>query len=507
MTGALDSSIRARVPPTLVPRPRREGALRSVAALNFLRAGLPGGVALAGVAASSWVSFRLGQSFAFAGFLHLVMVVLAATYGGLWQATVTSVVAAGCLNYFFVPPIFSFVNSPANWAALGAFEFTALVISRLSLRARAEALDAIARRRDMERLYETSRRILLLGSSSEPGSRIASLIEQTFELRGVRLFDSPSCTTYSSGDCAPDAGARLQEAYFRDADLFDPETSTWYCPLRLGTRSVGGLAVCGAGMSMLAATALASLSGIALERARSLQRESRAEAARQTEQLRTAVLDALAHQFKTPLTVARTASSGLLAVGGLSEVQAELVTLIDRQAKTLDHLTARLLRTAMLDSTDFKPRCEPLRLSDLVSAAIARLDSSEGRERFQISTPGREAAVSADRELVVTALLQLVDNAIKYSDPGTLIETSVAARERDVVCTIRTQGPVVRSQDCERIFERFYRAPGTQHLPAGTGLGLSVVKRIVRAHHGHVWAEGEPDFGTSFSLALPAAGR
>ena len=104
---------------------------------------LPGCLALGGVAVCTWVSFRLGQTFAFTGFLYLVFVVLAALYGGFWQATVISVAAAACLNYYFVPPIFSFANSPANWVALGAFEFTALVISRLSQRVQLRAQEAV----------------------------------------------------------------------------------------------------------------------------------------------------------------------------------------------------------------------------------------------------------------------------------------------------------------------------------------------------------------------------
>jgi K+-sensing histidine kinase KdpD len=114
-------------------------------------AALPSCLSLGGLIACTWVSFSCGQSFAFTGFLYLVIVVLAATYGGFWQATIISVAAVGCLNYFFIPPIFSFENSPANWVALGAFEFTALVISRLSRQAQLQALEAIARRRDMER--------------------------------------------------------------------------------------------------------------------------------------------------------------------------------------------------------------------------------------------------------------------------------------------------------------------------------------------------------------------
>jgi two-component system sensor histidine kinase KdpD len=470
-----------------------------------IAAALPGGICFAGLAACTWVSFNFGQSFAFTGFLDLVLVVLAALYGGFWQATAVSVAAVASLNYFFIPPIFSFENSPSNWVALGAFEFTALVISRLSLRARLQAMEATAGRRDMERLYETSRRILLLDSSGEPGSLITSLIREIFELDAVQLFDAQSGKTYWSGEDLPGAERKTRDTYFLGADTFDPQTRSWYCVLRLGTRPVGGLALNGTEMTKLAATALASLGGIALERARALQRESRAQAARQTEQLRTAVLDALAHEFKTPLTVARTASSGLLAVGGLSELQRDLVTVIDQQASKLDHLSSRLLTAARLDSTEFRPQREPVLFSRLVGAAIQRLDQETDRTRFRVSVPSREVPIFADRELILTSLVQLVDNAIKYSEPGSPIEICFTAKDTAVVLKVRSKGLVIAPGDRERIFERFYRAPQTHHLPAGTGLGLSIVKKIVEAHHGHVWAEGETDYGTSFSIALPVA--
>ena len=218
---------------------------------------LPGAFALAAVSLCTWVSFRLGQSSAFAGFLYLVFVVLTALYGGLRQATVVSIAAAACLNYYFVPPIFSFANSPANWAALGAFEFTALVISRLSQRARLQAMDAQDGRRDMERLYETSRRILLLDSTGEPGPRITSLIREIFDLEAVQLFDPQSGNIYKSGRDVPEAEPQTRDAYFMAADRFDSPTRSWFCLLRLGTRPVGSLALIGTEMSKLAATALA----------------------------------------------------------------------------------------------------------------------------------------------------------------------------------------------------------------------------------------------------------
>jgi len=469
------------------------------------RSAVPSGLCLVGLVACTWLSFHFGQSFAFTGFLYLVLVVLAALYGGFWHATGISIAAAACLNYFFVPPIFSFVNSPANWVALGAFEFTALVISRLSLRAQTQAAEAIAGRRDMERLYETSRRILLLDNSTDLGNHITSLIRDVFELDAVQLFDALSVATHQIGVSPAGAEQRTRDAYFFGADNFDPATRSWYCPIRLGTRPVGGLALHDTAMNRLAATALASLCGIALERVRALQRESYAEAARQTEQLRTAVLDALAHQFKTPLAIARTASSGLLAIGGLSELQSDLVTSIDQQAAKLDHLASRLLTAARLEAAEFKPRREPLLFSRLIGLAIEKLDQEVDRKRFHISVPKREVAIWADRELILTSVVQLVDNAIQYSEPGSPIDVSFAVKENGVVLKVRNKGLVVTPMERERIFERFYRAPETQPVPAGTGLGLSIVKKIVEAHHGNVWAEGEKNYGTSFSVFLPAA--
>jgi two-component system, OmpR family, sensor histidine kinase KdpD len=471
---------------------------------NLPHRALPSCLALGAIGLCTWASFHFGQGFAFTGFLYLVFVVFTAMYGGFWQATFISAVAACCLNYFFVPPIFSFVNSAENWVALGAFEFTALVISRLSLRAQLRANEAIAERRDMERLYQTSRRILLLDSSREPGNLITALIQEIFGLQAVQLFDDRSGKTYQSGEGPPEARYRARDAYLLGQDVYDAQGKSWYCVIRAGKRQIGGLALHGAEMNKLAATALASLSGIALERVRALQEENRAQAARQTEQLRTSVLDALAHQFKTPLTIARTASSGLLAVGGLSELQMELAATFDQQARKLDDIATRLLGAAAPDSDDLKPHRQPLLFSDLVRAAIDELDSPAERERFQVAAPGGEIPIFADRKLILTSVSQLVDNAIKYSEPKSAIQVRLTVQGARMVLTMRNKGLVIAPADRELVFERFYRAPHTQHMPAGTGLGLSIVKRIVEVHRGRVWAEGEPGHGTAFSISLPA---
>jgi two-component system sensor histidine kinase KdpD len=465
---------------------------------------LPCCVALAGVGVSTWICFRLGQGLACIGFVDLAFVVLAAVYGGFWQATTVSLVSVACLDYFFNDPIFSFrVDRFSNWVELAAFELTALVISQLSNRALLRASEAVTERRDTSRLYQTARRILLFNGTTDPGDLIASLIQESFELRAVVLFDAFSTSLYRSGDVSKGLERRTRDSYVLDSVVFEPAQKTWFCALRLGVRPVGALALCGTDMKQLTATALASLAAIALERTRTLQEQCQTEAARQADLLRTAVLDSLAHKFKTPLTVIRTASSGLPAAGQLSDLQTELVSLIDQEARTLSDLASRLVGAPALDSAAFKPQPEPLLFSRLMRDAIHELEQKADRERFRILLPAQEPAVFADRELILTALAQLIDNALKYSDHGTPIDVGLDVRGTEIVLTVRSQGLVVKAADRERIFQRFYRAPGAQRCSTGTGLGLSIVKTIATDHRGQVWAEGVPGYGTVFSFSLP----
>ncbi len=306
------------------------------------------------------------------------------------------------------------------------------------------------------------------------------------------MFDAHTAACYQSGRVTEDAERKTRTAFLADSDSFDAGWQSWFCVFRVGGRPSGALGLCGTEMRPLAATALASLVAIALERARTLEKQYHSEAARQAEQLRSAVLDALAHQFKTPLTVIRTASSGLPAAGGLCEEQTELVSLIDQEAKKLNELASRLVGAPKLEKDEFRPQPEPLLLSRLMRSALKEIEATSDRDRFQLQLPAEEPPVFADRELILTALAQLVDNALKYSVPESIIDVKLTVREASVILSVRSQGPVVTGADRDRIFERFYRAPGAHDRSSGTGLGLSIVKSIVAGQSGHVWAEGEP---------------
>jgi two-component system, OmpR family, sensor histidine kinase KdpD len=463
------------------------------------------------VAICTFLAFHFRLHLATMGFLYLILVIGAAIRGGFWFATVTSVASALCLNYLFTPPVFSFsVSDPANWVALGAFELTALVISRLSNTATDRAAEAIRERRDAERLYQVSLRIFLLNRSLDPGSILASVIRECFDLKSVVLFDALSGNTYSAkGSAGEDnsfAEERARRAFLQDSNDFDPMLESWFCVLRVDRRPAGGLALCGSALRPLIATALASLCATSFERFRSFEREYRAEASRQAEQLRAAVLDALAHQIKTPVATISAASSGLIALGGLSETQTMLLSVLDEQSKKLAGIAPQLLKTAKLDSATLAPRRELLQLSDVVDETIHTLDRRRSSKRLRVHCPGVEMPVLGDRKLISDALVQIIDNAFKYSAPGTPIDIRVEPGDDSATITVRNEGIAIQASDRERIFQRFYRGISAEEGTPGSGLGLSIVRRIMEAHEGRVWFESQAGT-TVFFLALPLAAR
>ncbi|HXW13965.1 MAG TPA: ATP-binding protein, partial [Terriglobia bacterium] len=253
------------------------------------------------------------------------------------------------------------------------------------------------------------------------------------------------------------------------------------------------------------AQALASLCAIALERARSFEKETHAEAARQAEELRSAVVEALAHQIKTPLCVIQAASSSLPALGELSETQAEFVASIDQQSTKLNDLVTRLLGAADLESSQIEPLLAPVVLSDVLKTAISSLDDPAQRERFQVSIENDEAPALGDGRLMGIVFTQLVDNAVKYSVPRSPIIAKVTRDSNGVRVRVHNRGGVIAPADRDRIFERFYRTAEARQGPVGTGLGLSIAKRIIDAHHGGIWVESGPEEGTIFSVVLPVA--
>jgi len=473
--------------------------------LRILRGCLAGAAA---VVVATFCAFRLNLNLSTSGSLYFLIVVMVAVVWGFWEASVTSLIAVNCLNYFFVPPVLTWrVSDPQNWVALATFEITALTVSRLSTRAQGQARAEARQRAELEKLYELSRRILFLDRRQTIGPQIVSLIQDIFRTESVALFDAAQARLDATGSRADDLDELARSAYIQDSTLKGAGAHTWALVLRLGSKPVGAIALRGRELGRLTIESIASLAAIALERARSFEKESRAEAAHQTEQLRTAVLDALAHAFKTPLTAIRTASSGLLEAGRLSTDDTELAALIDEQAEHLNRLTSELLQMARIDAAEVMLRRERVSVLTLIEDVLARYSEQLHGRRLEVSDSASGLEVHGDRKILLAALEQFIDNASRYSTPGSPISVTAEENLGEVIIAIHNEGPPIRPADRERIFERFYRAEDTRHRAPGTGLGLSIAKKAAEAHGGRTWVVSEDPTGTTFYFALPRGAR
>jgi two-component system sensor histidine kinase KdpD len=271
-------------------------------------------------------------------------------------------------------------------------------------------------------------------------------------------------------------------------------------PIRLGGGPIGALAIAGASISDTVLQSVVNLAAIGLERARGLEASARAEAARQSGELRATVLDAVAHEFKTPLTSIKAAVSSLGSQPVPDRLDRELIAIISEETDRLQALVGDAVQMLRIDSGDFVLHCERHRLADLVSATIKESGLHfEGHALIE-SIPAH-LTVDVDGTLVRLALRQLLDNALKYSPPTSTIE--VAAKvETMVEVAVRNSGPPIPEYEQARVFERFYRGMQARQVP-GTGMGLAIVQRIAQAHGGALAVSSLRGFGTEFRLALP----
>lgn len=443
-----------------------------------------------------------------AGFLYLIAVLLIASVWGLAESVLAAVAATLCFNYFFFPPVGTFtVADPHNWVALSAFLVTSLVASELSERARRRAQEAIQQQVEMERLYALSRAILLTRHDQPFADRIAQEIAQIYECSGAAVFDRREGKMSQAGTLAwPEVAQKLQEAAANGTALRDLHTTTTVAAVRLGGQSIGSLALRGAILSDTGLQALLNLVAIGLERVRAQEAAARAEAARHSEEFKSTLLDALAHELKTPLTSIKAATSAILCNGvPRPEQQRELLTVIDQEANRLSALVTESLHLARIEAGKILLHREPHPMGALLQRVLRQMEILlEGRPlRLTVADPS--LVVSADAELLELALKQLIDNATKYSPPDSPITIRADITGETVVVRVCNEGHGIPEEEQSKIFERFYRGRDASHQIAGSGMGLAIAREILQAHGGDLRVESNPGQGAEFIASVPSA--
>jgi len=443
------------------------------------------------------------------GFAYLLFVLIVASAWGFVEAAVCSILATLLFNFYFLPPIGTLtIADPQNWVALFSFLAVALVASRLSDTARKRGLEALESQDDIERLYTFSRAILLIDNSAPVPKQLAEKLAAVFALSAAVLYDRRSGEFFRAGPSDLAGAQREIEDQLRDSALngtffADPHQPRVITAVRLGAEPIASLALEGPRVPDSVLQGAANLVAIGLERARSQELAQQLEAGRQSEQLRIALIDAMSHELKTPLTSVKAAITALMeAPGALSSASAELVRIAAEEAEHLQRLIDNAVDLARLDTARIEVRLEVSDLAATVGEVVDSMRHEIEDRSVEVNAADQLPPLPFDRRLVGLALKQLIDNALKYSLPGTPVTIQLRHDPTNASMDVTNRGGGIPLAEQARIFERFYRSPSVQRQIPGSGLGLSIALRIAEAHNGDLTVMSQPG-ETTFRLTLP----
>jgi two-component system sensor histidine kinase KdpD len=483
----------ARIPAFQVP----DGRLWKSAKLAFF-----GSIAVAIV---TFVSSRIHANFSIVSFLFLLIVLLQSFAGDFNSTVLVSLEAVAALDFFFVEPLYSFtVSRGIDIVSLAAFLITALVVTRLVARVRAEAESARRQQDRLARLYRLAQQLVAVDSQQASGMKFLDAFLGAFGITAVCVFDADSAGTFTAGESDTELSQRTRDAYISGAASDDRDSHISVRSLQVTGTTIGCIGFRNLDDPGLTAGALAALATAVLGRTRALERASESAAAAQAEVYRSAILDALAHEFQTPLATILAAAGGLREAGPLGPAQLELTETVETEAARLGSLTSRLLRVAKVDREEVKPKLEPVEMVSLLEELVAQYARRWSDLRVFLLTQSRPVEASADPELLRLAVSQLLENACKYSRPGSTVSLQVQSQGPLVDIRVSNRSNSIPARERQKIFDRFYRGSNAAASP-GSGLGLYVARKIALAHGGTLELEtdGRPENEVSFRLSIP----
>jgi two-component system sensor histidine kinase KdpD len=487
--------------------------------------------------------FRDDLGFENAGFLFLLLTLFIASYWGRAVGLFEAVLASLAFNFFFIDPRYHLlVDEPRHVFALFVFLLVSAIGGTLISMAREAVQAARTRQAETEVALALSR---TMSGHIEPRLALQSLCQEV-----VRAFDAPGASVLTPGagwEVLASAGhaaaarapsseetALLAEALARRSPIGfghsglgrrrrivaprghaaypHRERDTAFVPLVVGGEVQGVLRFDGPigaspfrNQPLQLLEAVASEAAVAVQRAQLAQAAAHAEALREADELKTALIASISHDLRTPLTAIKAAITSILdkSIVWSGEDIAAFHQTIDSQADRLNRVISDILDLNRIEAGTLTPEAAPLRVRELlVSARDLTASETTGREVSVDAAP--ELRVLADESLIRQALVNLIENAAKYSTPRGTIRLTARGRGPEALLIVEDDGPGIAPEDLPHIFERFYRASGNGRRVKGSGLGLTIVKGFVEHCGGQVRVESSPQ-GTRFSIALPLA--
>jgi two-component system, OmpR family, sensor histidine kinase KdpD len=438
----------------------------------------------------------------------LMLVLVTASRWRLRYSVYLSVLCTLLYNFFFFPPVGRFtIEDPRNWVALSAFLACSVLVSHLSNQEHLHSEAAEQRRREVEQLYEFSQHLLLQDDPRQLARTAPAAAAASFEFRAVALYVREDDAVYFSdpGNEAP-AIVDLRTAAATAESAGVVRDGFRIIPLALGMRSSGVMAVTESGYSSQVYEAIGTLVAIALERAAALERSSRLEASRESERLRSALLDSVTHDLRTPLTSIRAAATTLVSSPALAESEREeLTAVIDEESARLDRLIGQAVEMAQFDAATVTLHRQAQDIRELLDVTVEEMRGLLRGRPVEVDVETGMPAVSMDRDLIRRALRHLIENAVRYSPPGSAISLAAKRDDYRLLIEVIDHGPGIDAAEQPFVFDKFFR--GRQHRSSakGTGMGLAIAKAIMEAHAGGISVSSNPGKGACFTLWFPIA--
>ena len=443
-----------------------------------------------------------------AALTFLIGVLMVSANWGLQPAVFMALISTLAFNYYFLPPFGTLtIADPQNWVALFAFLITAIIASQLEERARREAQSANERRGEAERLYKFSQQLLSSDNVAELLNAIPGYIVECFAVDAAAV-SLPNRQDIYRSDTARDILDRhdLQLVCMRGEPRIDVERRVAFMPLRMGVRVVGSMGLSGTLLSRQTLESMSTLIAIAIERAGAVEKLSKAEAARESEQLRTALLDSVTHEFRTPLTAIKASATSLLSAPNLDDAQChELLTVINEESDRLNRLVGEAAEMSQLDANKVELHLGAHQLQEAVKHALEQSKAMLGQHPVEVELPDDLPSVRIDVDRISEVIAQLLENAAKYSSPESPIHITGEVKNRMLMTSVADRGPGIDDFEQSLIFEKFYRGRNQRLQVQGTGMGLAIAKAIVEAHSGEIGVTSQLGHGSVFYFTLPVA--
>jgi two-component system sensor histidine kinase KdpD len=456
--------------------------------------------------------------------IYLLCVTVSAVLWGLGPSVLVSILSVLTFDFFFVPPFFTFAVAHTQYV----FTFIVLllvgiIISFLTSRARQQTEAARQREQETAALYALSRDLSVSYNLESYVQAIAKRIKETLECDAIIFLPdiqnegtlkpfASSANVIVDGDefSAATSSFEHQRIIGHGTHTF-PNVKSRYLPMLTARGVVGVLAI------RLADTtkeltieqerllgAYADLAAVAIEGILLAEEAHNAQVLRATEKLQTALLNAISHDLRTPLVSIIGVLSSLQEEGMVLDDAAKknLIQVAREEAERLNHLITNLLNESRIEAGVIKISKQSSEVQDLVGAALEQLSSRSSTHPVKIDIPVDLPFISVDFDLIVQTLVNILDNAFKYSPPGSLIEITGRRVAEKLYLEVADRGVGIPPQDLLRVFDKFYRVQRPNNV-AGTGLGLSICKGIVEAHGGQIEAANRLGGGTIIRLILP----